>query len=281
MILHGQIDVNVEKVSVAGAGAIILTGPSSCGKGEVAKQLRHFLSIPEALHFSMGNILRTTIDKARNEESFRILLESKYGISSSKLIDNPKSHIISSEKYMRYFDSIQGYYNKDTFSELDWLEFCVNNGLLIPDRWTVNIINAVFETTEGIKDKIFIVDGYPRTVVAAEELLATFERFDIPMFKVIHLSITKNEMKKRASHRNRADDTDESLESRYQFYIDNVQPSIDYMKETLGSHMVKLIDAHQAVWDQGNLDLDRSINNVVQSVLGALDLPKYLLQKSK
>lgn len=279
MLKDGRIEVLVESIRVKGSGAIILTGPSSCGKGEVANQLRKFLSIPEALHFSMGNILRTTIDKARNDSAFRELLNSTYHISYDKPpYDANSKGVISREKYEKYKERMVDYFSKSEISQLDWLEFCVNNGLLIPDNWTVNIINAVFGSIEGLSDKIFIIDGYPRTETAARELLDTFERLDIPLLKIIHLSITKNEMKKRASLRNRADDTDDGLERRYRFYIENVQPSIDYMKVRVGADKVKLIDAHQALWIDGKLDLDTSIKNVVNSVVRALDLPSYILE---
>lgn len=279
MLKDGRIEVLVESIRVKGSGAIILTGPSSCGKGEVANQLRKFLSIPEELHFSMGNILRTTIDKARTDSDFRELLSATYSISDDKPPYQPGVESpISEEKFEKYRDRIVAYFHKKEISQLDWLEFCVNNGLLIPDNWTVNIINAVFGSTVGLNDKIFIIDGYPRTETAARELLDTFERFDIPLLKIIHLSITKNEMKKRASLRNRTDDTDEGLERRYRFYIENVQPSIDYMKVRVGADKVKLIDAHQAVWVDGKLDLDTSIKNVVYSVVRALDLPSYILE---
>ena len=70
-----KIRIKVERVSVEGSGVIILTGPSSCGKGEIAKELRRFLSIPKERHLSMGDILRHTIHKARHEESFEWFLK--------------------------------------------------------------------------------------------------------------------------------------------------------------------------------------------------------------
>ena len=85
-------------------------------------------------------------------------------------------------------------------------------------------------------------------------------------------------MKARAAARGRADDTDEALDRRYDFYVDHVQPCIDYLKTRLGRDRVALIDAHQPVFDQtGALDLNRSIRVVLISVLEALGLPRYLL----
>lgn|GEM_PF-2734112 len=45
----GTIRIVVETVRVEGGGALLLTGPSSCGKGEIAKELCRFLSIPRSM----------------------------------------------------------------------------------------------------------------------------------------------------------------------------------------------------------------------------------------
>jgi len=278
-ILEGTIEIQVEKIRVNGKGVIILTGPSSCGKGEVANTLRKALSIPKERHLSMGDILRMTISKARASKNFQETLSKTYHISNDiSIFDHDFNKIDLINKALNHKDDITMFFDESSFiSQVDWLEYCVTMGLLIPDSWTVSIINAIFDDMAELKDNIFILDGYPRTKVAAEELLNTFEELDISVIDVIHLAITKNEMKKRAYGRKRIDDTEESLERRYQFYIENVQPSIDYMKERLGPSRIKMIDAHQPVWIGGELDLEASINNVTTSVLRAMGLPNYMI----
>lgn len=275
-----NIRIKVERVSVEGRGVIILTGPSSCGKGEIAKELRRFLSIPKERHLSMGDILRQTIYKARHEESFKKTLSSKYKISNGiSILDglhNTKeivSKAIKNELELKNF-----YPGKLIVTQLDWLEFCVSKGLLIPDVWTVNIINATLEYFDELQKNIFILDGYPRTVLAAKELVNTTMKLGIPIIKVIHLSITKEEMIRRALGRKRYDDDIESLERRYHFYIEHVQPSVDYLKLRLGSSRVTLIDAHQPVYmNSKDIDVDLSIKQVTLDVLQSLGLPSYLL----
>ena len=231
-VSHGHIKIQVEKVIVEGSGAIILTGPSSCGKGEIAKELRKFLDLPERKHLSMGDILRLTIKRAREDHLFKSVLTDVYHIRDDvSIFDENYNAYEMIEKASKYSQELKQLYGNDhEVTQLDWLEYCVSNGLLIPDDWTVNIINATFETSPELQSDIFILDGYPRTVKAAEELINTFTRLEIPIIKVIHLSITKDEMIKRATGRNRMDDQLESLERRYQFYVENVQPSIDYLK---------------------------------------------------
>ncbi len=279
-IIDGDIKISVQRVLVEGRGVIILTGPSSCGKGEIAKELRKFLSIPKKRHLSMGDILRMTIKKARMDENFRNRLSTEYKINDKiSIFENAQNSKELFLKAKKHEEELKLFYSdKEIISQLDWLEFCVTQGLLVPDEWTVNIINATFESSEEFQNEIFILDGYPWTIKAAEELIDAFENFNIPIIKVIHLLITKDEMIKRALGRKRIDDNKDSLDRRYQFYIDNVQPSIDYFKLRLGSSKVKLIDAHQPVYnDVGSLDIENSIKQVTLNVLQSLGLPIYLL----
>ncbi|MBU3143825.1 nucleoside monophosphate kinase [Clostridium sp. CF012] len=279
-ILDGNIKIIVQRVVAEGCGAILLTGPSSCGKGEIAKELSSFLSIPKERHLSMGDILRRTIRKARENENFRDRLATAYNISDRiSVFEEAENRVENISKAIKYKSELIAFYGgRETISQLDWLEFCVIEGLLVPDEWTVNIINATFEDSEEFQKEIFILDGYPRTIKAAEELLNIFAEFNIPIIKVIHLSISKDEMIKRALVRKRFDDKKDSLEKRYQFYVENVQPSIDYLKVRLGSSKVSLIDAHQPVYnDLDIIDIEKSIKQVTLNVLQSLGLPSYLL----
>ena len=233
------------------------------------------------MHLSMGDILRETIDRARQDTGFRGRLASQYGISDQISIfdieDNRREVV---EKVRRYEDDVAallGVRGKD-ISQLDWLEYCVQRGLLVPDEWTEQIIDALLTESEELQNGLFILDGYPRTTEAAKRLLQTCGKLGIPVVKVLHLSITKEQMKLRALNRRRQDDTDEILESRYQFYIEKVQPCIDYLKTELGPQKVALIDAHQPVFnDDGNLDLEQSVRAVTLNVIQDLGLPQFLL----
>jgi adenylate kinase family enzyme len=284
LVLDGNIKIIIQRVVVEGCGAILLTGPSSCGKGEIAKELRSFLSIPKERHLSMGDILRRTIRKAREDEDFRDRLATTYNISDKiSVFEETENSVENVSKAIKYKKELMLFcQGREKISQLDWLEFCVMEGLLVPDEWTVNIINATFEDSEEFQKEIFILDGYPRTIKASEDLLNTFVKFNIPIIKVIHLSISKDEMIKRALGRKRFDDKKDSLERRYQFYIEHVQPSIDYLKVRLGSSKVTLIDAHQPVYNQlGIIDVEKSIKQVTLNVLQSLGLPSYLLDMKK
>lgn len=279
--------VQVEKIKVREPGVIILTGPSSCGKGEVASALCKTLSIRPEAHLSMGEILRSTFKDAKEDPAFTELLATKYDLSyESNIFDCVDTTESLSAKVRSYQAELERMFNKtgmDLFtSQLEWLEFCTMNGLLVPNRWTENFVAAHIEQENFADGETFILDGYPRTQRAAEHLLEFLSTMNIPVLKVLHLSISRQEMMSRAQARGRADDDDESLYKRFQFYIENVQPSVDFMKTKLGSGRIALIDAHQPVFDQTNngpaFNLEESINAVVASVLKALGVPGIVIK---
>lgn len=292
--------VRVERIALQGPGVVILTGPSSCGKGEVAAALCDLVSIDSSRHLSMGEILRSTIDRSKSDPSFQKLLEETYGLSrGTNIFDCIDTNDELTEKVMRYLPDLENHFGRTPsrfisnevsgtpeVSQLDWLEFCTARGLLIPNRWTQDLISAEIERavaadTEGVGSP-FILDGYPRTVAAAQHLLAFLESMEVPVLKVLHLSISKAEMSARAGKRGRADDNEEALRRRFEFYVDNVQPSVDFLKTELGGDHIALIDAHQPAFDEvgGNrvFDLNRSIDNVVSSALRALGVPFVIVR---
>jgi adenylate kinase family enzyme len=163
--------------------------------------------------------------------------------------------------------------NSKIISQYAWLCYAVSNGLLVPKEWTNKILEAKFENNKDLQHSIFLIDGYPRTIPAARHMLELFSKLEISIIKVIHLSITKSEMIRRAKLRNRLDDNYQALENRFQFYIEQVQPSVDEMKKILGSEYVALIDAHQPVFNQdGSVNIEYSIRKVAKDVMESLEL---------
>ena len=287
--------VRVEKIALRGPGVVILTGPSSCGKGEVAQALCEMLSIDPDRHLSMGGILRNTVERSKEDAVYAKMLAEKYSLSRDvSMFDCIDTTDELSEKVRRYLPELQKILNRNTasddVSQLEWLEFCTVRGLLIPNRWTQDLISAEIDTILQTKNSDgtdgynlpFILDGYPRTVAAAEHLLGYLNSVNVPVLKVLHLTISKAEMSARAGKRGRADDHEEALRSRFEFYVENVQPSVDYIKTTLGGSAISLIDAHQPEFleedGQRKLNLPDSIDNVVSTSLRALGVPRVIVR---
>jgi adenylate kinase family enzyme len=273
--------LKIESIKIKGHGAVILTGPSGCGKGEIANYIMDMFSLNKEYHLSMGQILRDIITMSRADKDFLKKLNDNYNISTDISIfddaNNP-SEVITKAK--QYREQLKTMIKKDPFfkdmqilSQYAWLTYAVANGLLVPKDWTNRILEAKFESNPDLCKSIFLIDGYPRTIPAAVHMLKLFKKLDIPIIKVIHLSITKTEMIRRAKLRNRLDDNIQALENRFQFYIEQVQPSVDEMKRILGSEYVSLIDAHQPVFDEnGSVNVEKSIRKVAKDVIEKIDL---------
>lgn len=266
----------VTTVRARGRGIVILSGPSSCGKGAIAEALRRTLHIPHANHISMGDALRGTFERARSEPEFLAVMGERIGIHPDRCVfDNADVAVV--RKARSYAGLLERF--GDRPSELDWLEYCVTDGLLVPDAWSEQIIEGTIAERAGHHEAVIVLDGYPRTEVAAQHVLDLTRRLNIPVIKVVHLSVSKKEMHQRALGRQRMDDTPEMLERRYQFYVDHVQPSVELMKARLGSARVALIDAHQPAYGpDGQLDLENSVRNVANRVLMVLGVSRHILE---
>jgi len=279
----------IRDIEITGSGVIILTGPSSCGKGEIAKALCALLSIERDRWLSMGDILRRTYERARQPD-FMTLLRDRYSISDQvpilDCVDSTPELARKVEEQAAPLAAILSEKrgapaNWRSATQLDWLEYCTTRGLLVPNRWTQALIAADIQQLPDLDRKIFLLDGYPRTRVAAQRLLEDLAALNLPVLKVLHLSISKQEMLHRAGLRGRIDDDRDALMKRFDFYVESVQPSVDYLKEQLGSDRIALIDAHQPHYETREgvtqLDLQRSIENVVRSALRGLGLPRFVI----
>lgn len=292
--------IRVERTALRGPGVVILTGPSSCGKGEVANALCDVLSIDPSRHLSMGAILRGAVARAKADPEYADQLDHKYALSSrTSVFDCIDTNEELAQKVRRHLPDLERYFGRTPsrfiseqlsgpprVSQLEWLEFCTARGLLIPNRWTQDLISAEIERVLAVgadgHEQPFILDGYPRTVAAARHLLGFLRSVDVPVLKVLHLSISRAEMLARAGKRGRSDDDAEALRRRFDFYLESVQPSVDYLKTELGGDAIALIDAHQPAFaEQGGervFDLPSSIENVVSTSLRALGVPRVILR---
>lgn len=264
---------------LARPGVFILNGPSGSGKGTVAACLLERLAIPRENHLSMGEILRSTIERAKSDASFRQMLAREHAISvDADVFACADTCPELTAEVQRHLPALEKYFGRKTptgrVSPLEWLEYCTLNGLLVPNRWTQEFIAAYVRVRMREGARNFLIDGYPRRLDAAKHLVEFLSAVNMPVLHVFHIFIGKVEMMRRARLRARADDDEKALNSRFDFYIDSVQPTIDWLKGALGSRRVSLIDGHQPVFigdpAQGRIDLEASVRNVVADVLKIL-----------
>lgn len=123
----------------------------------------------------------------------------------------------------------------------------LDRGELMPDFFATSIIASVL--SKDLSDtKHLIADGYPRTVRQVDEFMDMMRFFKRENVHVVYIEISKDESIKRNLLRGRSDDTEEGLNKRYDEYLSNVVPAIEYMQKKSGCVFHK-INGEQSVED--------------------------------
>lgn len=121
------------------------------------------------------------------------------------------------------------------------------SGKLMPDEETNKLVAKAMEN-EMSADKHVIFDGYPRTVLQSkffEEKMQAHKRENI---KIIYIELSEREAMKRNLLRGRADDTEEGLKKRFDEYVNNVVPAMNYFKDK-SSYAIYTINGEQSIED--------------------------------
>jgi len=110
----------------------------------------------------------------------------------------------------------------------------IESGQLVPNEL---VINAVTDTLKENKDaKGFLFDGYPRTRLQAEALDQQLAEQARILHLVLFLQVGNDESYKRIKKRSQEiyrpeDQTDEKIETRFQYYHHDTLPVTDYYKD--------------------------------------------------
>ena len=121
----------------------------------------------------------------------------------------------------------------------------ITHGHLQPDFMTDSIVANILVSSMS-SNKHLIADGYPRTLVQSknfEEMIKFYKRENI---KIIYIELSKEEAMKRNLLRGRNDDTKEGIEKRFDEYVNNVIPAMDYFKGKT-DYMIYTINGEQSV----------------------------------
>lgn len=190
---------------------LVLFGPPGAGKGTFSSQIKKIL--PEIVHLSTGDIFRENLKN-----------KTKLGKQA------------------------KGYMEK---------------GELVPDEIVIDMIEERLNR-EDVRKNGFILDGFPRTIEQAKALseiteIDLFLLLDVPRDilkkrilgrfscdecgKIYNKYTLKPEKKigedkwicdkcgTKIEFKQRSDDTEETLEKRFDVYEENAKPVIDYYKE--------------------------------------------------
>ncbi|MCH8941932.1 MAG: adenylate kinase [Bacteroidetes bacterium] len=149
----------------------------------------------------------------------------------------------------------------------------MNVGELVPDDVMIGIIKYTLSQLKCSNG--FILDGFPRTTVQAEELDKLIEELTLSNVVVVAITAAKEEIIKRLTNRldckvcksifskdelenvtscpkcgaessffQREDDTEEVIKKRINVFIENTKPVLDYYK---GKREVIFIDGNDSV----------------------------------
>lgn len=115
----------------------------------------------------------------------------------------------------------------------------IKNGLLIPVFlpiwiWT-QIITDKFSGTQDM-----ILDGVCRRKEEAVALDSAFDFYKIEKPSIILMNVSKDWSYTRMMERKRADDTDEKIKNRLEWYERDVLPSIEYFREKSGYNFIEI-----------------------------------------
>jgi adenylate kinase len=135
----------------------------------------------------------------------------------------------------------------------------MERGELVPDAVVIGLVEEKLAAPECQNG--FLLDGFPRTVIQADELSALLQKKEAGLDRVVYFSIPKNEIVKRIGGRRscpeckavyhlesippkrdgvcdvcgkgliqRTDDMPETIESRLAVYQEQTEPLINYYK---------------------------------------------------
>lgn len=102
----------------------------------------------------------------------------------------------------------------------------MSSGQLVPDEVIIGIV--VERLAQPDAKKGFLLDGFPRTLVQAEELDRNLSAASDPLDVVLELRVPEDELYKRLASRGRADDKPDVIKERLVAYRKQTEPLVDY-----------------------------------------------------
>ena len=140
----------------------------------------------------------------------------------------------------------------------------INSGNLVSDQIVSDLIEKYI--SNSIYKNRLIFDGYPRNLNQAKNLNILLTKYDQKIDVVLKLSVSLKTIKKRISERknleNRADDNEEIAIKRYQMYEKNIDPVINFYKET---NLLKVVNGETSISEISN-----EIGRLIEGIKGWL-----------
>ncbi len=132
----------------------------------------------------------------------------------------------------------------------------LEKGHLQPNFLTISLFTNILIANMN-ENTSFIADGYPRTIAQSEAFESAMNFYNRDEVHVIYIELDKDEATKRMKLRGRSDDTDEGIAKRFDEYINNVIPSMNYFKD-LKNYRMHTINGAQSI-EQVHADIIKSL----------------------
>tara|TARA_B100001059_G_C17492979_1_gene407311 strand:- start:44 stop:610 length:567 start_codon:yes stop_codon:yes gene_type:complete len=114
------------------------------------------------------------------------------------------------------------------------IESTINSGNLVSDKLVSDLIEK-YISNETYKNRL-IFDGYPRNLVQVKNLNTLLKKNHQKINLVLKLSVSLKTIKKRISERKtleqRKDDNEDIAVKRYKMYEQNIEPVIEFYKNS-------------------------------------------------
>ena len=114
------------------------------------------------------------------------------------------------------------------------IESIINSGNLVSDQIVSNLIEN-YISNQTYKNRL-IFDGYPRNLIQVKNLDNLLKKYDQKIDIVLKLSVSLETIKKRILERKtlekRKDDNEEIAIKRYEMYEKNIEPVIEFYKQS-------------------------------------------------
>ena len=140
----------------------------------------------------------------------------------------------------------------------------MNSGELVSDDIVGSLIEK-FISNQSYKNKI-IFDGYPRTILQAQNLDNLLKKYQQKVDLVLKLSVSLEAVKKRILERKikekREDDNEEILIKRFETYEKSSEPVLSYY---FRSNLVKVVNGEASI-----SEINSEIRGLIEAIKGWL-----------
>ncbi|MBI4349372.1 MAG: nucleoside monophosphate kinase [Elusimicrobia bacterium] len=109
------------------------------------------------------------------------------------------------------------------------LQAIMNRGELVPSELIVALMRARL-AQDDVRDRGFILDGFPRRAEEARALEAILDELGTPLDAVVFLEVPESELLRRILARGRADDNETTFRERMRVYRDETLPVLELLR---------------------------------------------------